>query len=82
MLFRSGGTGELCGAMAEGLAGAGAVTVLVGRSYEKANLRLEKISAAGGYSYFEACDAGDSSALDRKSSVEGKSVDLGGRRTL
>ena len=27
-----GGTGELCGAMAEGLAGAGAETVLVGRS--------------------------------------------------
>ncbi|GAB1488647.1 hypothetical protein MASR2M8_10930 [Opitutaceae bacterium] len=31
-----GGTGELCGAMAEGLAGAGAEVVLVGRSEEKA----------------------------------------------
>ncbi|NCF90413.1 MAG: gluconate 5-dehydrogenase, partial [Verrucomicrobiaceae bacterium] len=31
-----GGTGELCGAMAEGLASAGAEVVLVGRSEEKA----------------------------------------------
>jgi len=31
-----GGTGELCGAMAEGLAGAGAEVVLVGRSETKA----------------------------------------------
>ena len=60
-----GGTGELCGAMAEGLAGAGAETVLVGRSHEKANIRLEKISAAGGNAYFEACDVGDSSALQK-----------------
>ena len=58
-----GGTGELCGAMAEGLAGAGAETVLVGRSQEKANARLDKISAAGGNAYFEPCDVGDSAAL-------------------
>ena len=43
-----GGTGELCGAMAEGLAAAGAETILVGRSEEKAKARLAKIEAAGG----------------------------------
>ena len=36
-----GGTGELCGAMAEGLAGAGAEVVLVGRNADKANARLD-----------------------------------------
>ena len=35
-----GGTGELCGAMAEGLAAAGAEVVIVGRNEEKARARL------------------------------------------
>ena len=35
-----GGTGELCGAMAQGLACAGADVVLVGRSAEKAKIRI------------------------------------------
>jgi len=47
-----GGTGELCGAMAEALAGAGAEVVLVGRNEEKAKARLEKIHSAGGQAYF------------------------------
>ncbi|MGZ0655245.1 SDR family NAD(P)-dependent oxidoreductase [Coraliomargarita sp. W4R72] len=51
-----GGTGELCGAMAEGLAAAGAETILVGRSEEKAAARLAKIEAAGGKAYFEQVD--------------------------
>lgn len=51
-----GGTGELCGAMAEGLAQAGAEVVLVGRSQEKADARLTKISEAGGSGYFVAGD--------------------------
>jgi len=38
-----GGTGELCGAMAGGLAGAGAEIVLVGRSEEKAKARIDAI---------------------------------------
>ena len=38
-----GGTGVLCGAMAEGLAGAGAEVVLVGRDKDKANMRLSVI---------------------------------------
>ena len=51
-----GGTGELCGAMSEGLAAAGATVVLVGRSEEKAKIRLEKIAANGGDAYFEFCE--------------------------
>jgi NAD(P)-dependent dehydrogenase (short-subunit alcohol dehydrogenase family) len=51
-----GGTGELCGAMAEGMAAAGAEVVLVGRSAEKAAVRLEKINAAGGVAYFLPCE--------------------------
>ena len=52
-----GGTGELCGAMAEGLAGAGAEVVLVGRNEEKAKARLARIEAAGGRAWFHAAEA-------------------------
>ena len=52
-----GGTGELCGAMAEGLAGAGAEVVLVGRNAEKAQVRLDKIAAAGGKAWFHSAEA-------------------------
>ena len=59
-----GGTGELCGAMAQGLACAGAEVVLVGRSEEKAKLRIAKIESAGGKAYFEPCE------VDQKSNIE------------
>jgi NAD(P)-dependent dehydrogenase (short-subunit alcohol dehydrogenase family) len=59
-----GGTGELCGAMAEGLAGAGAEVVLVGRSEEKAAARLARIEAAGGAGYFLAADVTDRASLE------------------
>ena len=52
-----GGTGELCGAMAEGLAGAGAEVVIVGRNVDKAQARLDKIAAAGGKAWFHAAEA-------------------------
>jgi NAD(P)-dependent dehydrogenase (short-subunit alcohol dehydrogenase family) len=52
-----GGTGELCGAMAEGLASASAEVVLVGRNAAKAQARLDKISAAGGKAWFHAAEA-------------------------
>jgi len=52
-----GGTGELCGAMAEGLAAAGAEVVLVGRNAEKARARLERIASAGGKAWFHPADA-------------------------
>lgn len=58
-----GGTGELCGAMAEGLAAAGAETVLAGRSEEKAAARLEKIEAAGGKAYFQKVDVNSKASI-------------------
>ena len=59
-----GGTGELCGAMAQTLAQAGAEVVLVGRSQEKADLRLSKIGAVGGSGYFIAADISTRNGLD------------------
>jgi len=59
-----GGTGELCGAMAEGLAGAGAEVVLVGRNAEKAKARLEKIASAGGKAWFHAAEATSRSDIE------------------
>jgi len=58
-----GGTGELCGAMAEGLAGAGAEVVLVGRNEEKAKARLARIASLGGKGWFHAADAVDREQL-------------------
>lgn len=58
-----GGTGELCGAMGEGLASAGAEVVLVGRNEEKAKPRLQRIHAAGGQGYFVASEASDKQAV-------------------
>lgn len=52
-----GGTGELCGAIAEGYANAGAEVVIVGRDASKAEKRLEAIHAAGGEGYFVSADA-------------------------
>jgi NAD(P)-dependent dehydrogenase (short-subunit alcohol dehydrogenase family) len=60
-----GGTGELCGAMAGGLAGAGAEVVLVGRNQEKANARLAKIADAGGKAWFQPAEAGSKADLQK-----------------
>jgi len=60
-----GGTGELCGAMGEGLAAAGAEVVLVGRNEEKAKPRLERIRAAGGKGYFVSAEASEKAALEQ-----------------
>lgn len=59
-----GGTGELCGAMAEGLAAAGAEVVLVGRDEVKARARLGKIETAGGRGWFAASEATSKTALE------------------
>ena len=59
-----GGTGELCGAMAEGLAGAGANVVLAGRSEEKAAARLAKITTAGGQATFIPVEASSRTSLE------------------
>ena len=59
-----GGTGELCGAMAEGLAQAGAEVILVGRSEKKATARIEEITAKGGRAHFVAADVSSRVGLD------------------
>ena len=43
-----GGTGVLCGAMAQGLAQAGATVVVAGRDAEKGAARVGEIEALGG----------------------------------
>jgi NAD(P)-dependent dehydrogenase (short-subunit alcohol dehydrogenase family) len=58
-----GGTGELCGAMAEGLAFAGAEVVLVGRNADKAKARLDKIAAGGGKAWFYSAEATNKAEL-------------------
>lgn len=60
-----GGTGELCGAMAEGLAGAGARVLLVGRNEEKAKARMEAIQAAGGAVDFIKADVSTRASLEQ-----------------
>lgn len=51
-----GGTGELCGTMAVGLARAGAEVVLGGRIPEKAERRLAEIESHNGKGYFVPVD--------------------------
>lgn len=60
-----GGTGELCGAMATALAGAGAEVVLVGRNAEKAREKITGIEDAGGRGYFIATDVTSHEGLKR-----------------
>ena len=60
-----GGTGELCGAMAEGLAAAGAEVVIVGRNEERAAARIAKIGAEGGRAWFHAAEATSRMELER-----------------
>ena len=59
-----GGTGELCGAMAVAMAGAGAEIVLVGRNEEKAKAKLLEIEDAGGHGYFVATDVASRAGLE------------------
>jgi NAD(P)-dependent dehydrogenase (short-subunit alcohol dehydrogenase family) len=59
-----GGTGVLCGEMAEGLAAAGAAVALVGRDAAKAQARLDKIAQAGGQAEFFSCDTTSKAGLE------------------
>jgi len=59
-----GGTGELCGTIAEGLAKAGADIVLVGRSREKADSRLKILKNIGVKSTFVLTDVSNKNALE------------------
>jgi NAD(P)-dependent dehydrogenase (short-subunit alcohol dehydrogenase family) len=58
-----GGTGVLCGEMAEGLAIAGATVALVGRDAAKAKDRLDKIAKGGGKAEFFSCDTTSKAGL-------------------
>jgi NAD(P)-dependent dehydrogenase (short-subunit alcohol dehydrogenase family) len=60
-----GGTGELCGAIAEGLAAAGAMVALVGRDAAKAQTRLDKITKEGGKAEFFSCDTTSKAGLQK-----------------
>lgn len=52
-----GGTGVLCGRMAQTLAAAGARTVIVGRDRANGDAALERLRVGGGDLWFEPCDA-------------------------
>jgi NAD(P)-dependent dehydrogenase (short-subunit alcohol dehydrogenase family) len=58
-----GGTGVLCGAMAEALAAYGARVAVLGRSEERGQDRVRAIAAAGGRAMFVAVDALDPASL-------------------
>jgi NAD(P)-dependent dehydrogenase (short-subunit alcohol dehydrogenase family) len=60
-----GGTGELCGAMAEGIAAAGATVAIVGRDAAKAKTRLDNISKDGGKAEFFPCDTTSKAGLEK-----------------
>ena len=60
-----GGTGELCGAMGEGLARAGAEVVIVGRNEDKARARIARIEGAGGRAWFHAAEATNRTDLEQ-----------------
>jgi NAD(P)-dependent dehydrogenase (short-subunit alcohol dehydrogenase family) len=59
-----GGTGVLGGALAEGLAAAGAAVAVAGRNAERGELRAAAIRKAGGRAIFVSADASDRSSLD------------------
>jgi NAD(P)-dependent dehydrogenase (short-subunit alcohol dehydrogenase family) len=59
-----GGTGVLGGALAEGLAKAGAYVVIAGRGAERGLARVEAIKAAGGDGTFVSVDAIERSSVE------------------
>ena len=58
-----GGTGVLGGALAEGLAAAGAIVAVVGRNLERGAARVAAIHDAGGTAQFFPADAMDKAAV-------------------
>ena len=58
-----GGTGVLGGALAEGLARAGAFVVVAGRGADRGNARVDAIRAAGGDGTFVSVDATDRESM-------------------
>src|SRR5262249_23050689 len=60
-----GGTGVLCGAMAEALAAFGARVAVLGRNEQRGAERVRAIESAGGRAVFQAADAMDGDSLAR-----------------
>jgi len=60
-----GGTGVLGGALAEGLAGAGALVAILGRGADRGEACAERIRNAGGAAAFFAADATDPDSLSQ-----------------
>jgi NAD(P)-dependent dehydrogenase (short-subunit alcohol dehydrogenase family) len=58
-----GATGVLGGALAEGLAQAGAKVAVLGRNAERGNARVKAITDAGGQAAFFTCDASSKASL-------------------
>lgn len=75
-----GGTGALGGAVAEGLAAAGALVAIIGRNAERGQARVATIQAAAGRATFVAADA--SSADDLKRAHETVQRELGAPTVL
>src|SRR5688572_20462399 len=61
----TGGTGELCSAMAQGFAQAGARVAIVGRDAAKAEKRLDAIKKAGGEAIFISADVTKKAEVER-----------------
>jgi NAD(P)-dependent dehydrogenase (short-subunit alcohol dehydrogenase family) len=59
-----GGTGVLGGALAEGLATAGAVVAVLGRNAERGKARAQAIEYAGGRAIFVPADASNKNSLE------------------
>jgi NAD(P)-dependent dehydrogenase (short-subunit alcohol dehydrogenase family) len=59
-----GGAGELCGAMAEGLAAAGASVILADRDPDRGRDRVDRIARAGGTASVLGCDATSKVSLE------------------
>lgn len=60
-----GGTGVLGGALCEGLAQAGALVVVAGRSKERGEERVKQIETLGGKASFAAVDVGSRQSLEQ-----------------
>ena len=58
-----GGTGLLCGEMAEGLAAAGAHVVVAGRNQQRGEARVASIEKKGGQASFATVDAMDKASI-------------------
>jgi len=74
-----GGTGKLCGHMAQGLAQAGAQVILVGRSEIKAQEKMESIRSLGGKAEFIQADISNKEEIQNileKSLIQAGRVDI------